>query len=543
MVTLLDVYEQVCTEKRIPAARQKDVKTALKYLAASYGTTPHAIPITESLEATYQARLRAYFTEHPKGTSTIRNTIQAIGQFLKAFHQLTESPPVPVLAPTLAGFIVAQHDMSKRSPYHHHAWMITSRFRRDPDQWPGDMSQRWEAYRLAKIRRLEPITLRKQTEEMKAYVGYLCLTPQARLDKLSEHARAKLSTTRFQDDFREIISVPVLSGWDDLFQTTRLDSFLTWHSWRVHPATDAAIPEKRPSRPSRTGRDVAGTLEYLAKSTGRPEAPELYAFRRKLPVSKPLHDKKAAYHQFEFAELEQVALGLMAEARQMTLNPQHRYPGAKQAIHFQTGLILALAWRNPMRARNWCEAILGTNLTQRQGQWRWHFHGGELKIKQRGGDVNVFEPDVSPDVVPYLEEYLAHFRPHLPNSAHDRHVFPNQFGRPLTHGDLLTRLKVHTYRYTGKRLFTHLLRSLFMTHHLTNGVDINTIAYAMNDTPETVLANYNELMADKHRPLIHDANQRALTKGHGHGLTPPVIPLAPKVPQPKPADPRQMVLI
>ena len=42
-----------------------------------------------------------------------------------------------------------------------------------------------------------------------------------------------------------------------------------------------------------------------------------------------------------------------------------------------------------------------------------------------------------------------------------------------------------------------------MTHHLTNGVDINSIAYAMNDRPETVLANYNELMADKHRPIIH----------------------------------------
>jgi hypothetical protein len=48
---------------------------------------------------------------------------------------------------------------------------------------------------------------------MKAYVGYLCLTPHERLDKLSEHARAKLSTTRFQDDLREILSVSVLNSW------------------------------------------------------------------------------------------------------------------------------------------------------------------------------------------------------------------------------------------------------------------------------------------------------------------------------------------
>jgi hypothetical protein len=326
------------------------------------------------------------------------------------------------------------------------------------------------------------------------------------------------------------------NSWDELFQTTALDSFITWHSWRVHTATDAAIPEKPPARPSRTGQDVAGTLEYLAKSIGHPKAPDLYSFRRNLPAAKPLHDKQAVYHQFEFAELEQVAVGLMAEARQMIPNPQHRYPGAKQAIHFQTGLILALAWRNPMRARNWCEAIMGTNLTQRHGQWRWHFQGAELKIKQRGGEANVFEPDVSPDVVRYLEEYLNHFRPLLPNSAHDRHVFPNRFGRPLTPGDLLTRLKVHTYRFTGKRLFTHLLRSLFMTHHLTNGVNINTIAYAMNDTPETILANYNELMANTHRPMIHDANRRALIQSNNLVLTPPNIPVIPKLLKKDPAQ-------
>jgi hypothetical protein len=113
----------------------------------------------------------------------------------------------------------------------------------------------------------------------------------------------------------------------------------------------------------------------------------------------------------------------------------------------------------------------------------------------------------------------------------------------LTDGDLLTRLKVHTYRYTGKRLFTHLLRSLFMTHHLTNGVDINSIAYAMNDTPETILANYNELLADKHRPIIRDANRRALANSNGHSLTPPVIPVTPKSPKPMKTDPDQIPLM
>jgi glucan biosynthesis protein len=65
----------------------------------------------------------------------------------------------------------------------------------------------------------------------------------------------------------------------------------------------------------------------------------------------------------------------------------------------------------------------------------------------------------------------------------------------------------------------------------------------MNDTPETVLANYNELLADKHRPIIHDANRRALANGNGHTLTPPVIPTTPKPLKPLKTNPNQMDLI
>jgi hypothetical protein len=78
-----------------------------------------------------------------------------------------------------------------------------------------------------------------------------------------------------------------------------------------------------------------------------------------------------------------------------------------------------------------------------------------------------------------------------------------------------------------------------MTHHMTAGVDLNSIAYAMNDMPLTTLNNYNELMADKHRPIIADANRQALANGH-NPLTPPIIPVTPKPPK---IDPDQMNLI
>ena len=79
-----------------------------------------------------------------------------------------------------------------------------------------------------------------------------------------------------------------------------------------------------------------------------------------------------------------------------------------------------------MRARNWCEALLGHNLKQdQQGQWRWRFVGEEMKIGMRmhGTRVNVFEPDVPPDVTEHLNEFFAYYRPHLKNAATDRHVF------------------------------------------------------------------------------------------------------------------------
>jgi hypothetical protein len=171
----------------------------------------------------------------------------------------------------------------------------------------------------------------------------------------------------------------------------------------------------------------------------------------------------------------------MEEACQMVPHAvgEHPYPGSRRAIRFQTGLILAMGWRNPMRARNWCEAILGHHLKKEQGHWQWHFEGREMKVSQRKTGINVFAPEVSPDIAPALEEYLAHFRPCLPNSQKDRHVFLGERGDPINVGSLANRLKLHVYRHTGKRLYPHLLRTLFMTHHMTSGVDLNSIAYAM----------------------------------------------------------------
>ena len=194
-----------------------------------------------------------------------------------------------------------------------------------------------------------------------------------------------------------------------------------------------------------------------------------------------------------------------------------------------------------MRARNWCEAILWHNLKQdEQGQWHWRFVGTEMKVERRGNAINIFEPDVPVEVMDHLDEFLSNYRPLLKNAATDRHVFLSRTGGPMTRNDLLKKLTIHVARYTDKRLYTHLLRSIFSTYHLSHGMDINSVAYQMNDRPQAVLNAYNKLMAGTHRPIVADANRAALANGH-KPLTPPLIPLIPKAP--KPSDPDQIPLI
>ena len=75
----------------------------------------------------------------------------------------------------------------------------------------------------------------------------------------------------------------------------------------------------------------------------------------------------------------------------------HRLPERVCCRQFQTGLIVFMACRNPMRARNWCEALYDPdhpqqgNLRHDESGYYWHFAGDELKIGERKGVENVHE--------------------------------------------------------------------------------------------------------------------------------------------------------
>jgi hypothetical protein len=516
MPTLLRVYHQLCTDDDLPDKRRKDLLTALRYLAASYDTTPDQLSLTPEIEATYRQRLRDFLTAQDKGHSTIRNAIQGIGQYLKAYHGTVQTPLIPVQRPDVMKTRAAWRELLATSPYQHHGWLYRSRFHLTPQQWPLDIQQGFDAYRHLKRHDQRASTQHKTTQDLMQYVGFLSMSDAQRLDHLPPTSRDKLALPRYRDDLSAITTLPTQPTWIDLFDPAGVEGFVTWHAWRVHTPLEAQVAERPPSKPTTSGLFVANTMALMARTMAYETASALSAYAKGLDRPHKLHDKSADYHTFSFVELEEIALKLIAESRRMSVCLQSckAYPGSGAAIRFQTGLMLMLGWRYPIRSRNWCEALLERNVRQRHGAWQWHFEGEELKIGIRGGQRNVFEVNIDPQVAPYLEEYLTRWRPLLPNSAKDRHVFLSWTGRPLTAESLRDRLQIQVFRFTQKRIYPHLLRTIFASNHLSAGVDINSVAYGVGDHPLTILIAYNELQAEKHQQNLQEANRLALN-GHG----------------------------
>jgi hypothetical protein len=518
MPTLMEAYRQVQVQKPFSDTRAKDVMTALRYLAASHDSTPDVLSLTPEVEASYRERLRAHLTTQGKGHSTVRNAIQNVGQCLAKYHEVTQTAPVPVAEPRVPRSNATFEAMRVTSPYGHQAFLSGTPYFLKVEEWPPAIRQPFEAYKALKKHRLRQPTLDKQTRDFKALVGYLSMTGPQRLEKLPPEALAKLQLPRYADDRAEILGTPVLSTWDDLFVIAHLDSFLTWHAWRAHTPSEASVRERPPSRPTSMGAHVVKDVAYLAQALNRDDALQLRAYQRRLPPPRRIHNKQGELHTFSMDELESVGHAMLREARRTHSNARDaEYPGSVAATRFQAGLILMLALSNPMRARNWCEAILEVNLRKERGAWYWHFEGKELKIGTRRGEINVLDSMIDPDVTGYLEEYLETWRPKLPNADRDRHVFLSKTGRPFTDTTLRNRLRINVYRYTKKHLYTHLLRTIFTSETLSAGEDINTVAYGLNDTPTTVLRAYNELNPAKHQRAILERIRHLARRGNGNG--------------------------
>ena len=119
--------------------------------------------------------------------------------------------------------------------------------------------------------------------------------------------------------------------------------------------------------------------------------------------------------------------------------------------------MLKLLVRIPLRQRNVREMQLGDHLYQDQhGHWQLSFRGDDLKIGNRGAQVNTYHVDLTdycPDFLPVLEEFLQVHRPKLPNATTSPFVFLTWRGTPFSEATLRLELSSIVAMRTGQRFY------------------------------------------------------------------------------------------
>jgi hypothetical protein len=465
---------------KIPASRAKDFNTALQKLAdASH------IPIEDldlaALQPTYRVRLKTYFTQLSPVPSihTQRNTLQNLAQLYRAAEQVGLLSLEPPAQSTRIGYREASRLYRSTSPYKPH--YTQPRYGCPVDQWPRSIVEGWERWRLSRAMDLRDITQTIYDERFAAYVGY--------------------SLT---------IERPPIEHWDQLFSPQRLMRFITWHAKRVGG---------KPARTSVLGRHVASLITMVAEHDERPESAALRKLRRKLPKPAPMHHTKRPEHTFTLQELDAVGLAFIEEGKR----PHHTHPsnalrpGLNRAISYQTGLLIRLWIRVPMRSRSIREMDLDGRLYRDSGgQWQLSYVAEQLKIAEQEGVTNEFTVPWPPELVEPLETYLKDYRSRFPHADTDRHVFLTQVGRPFSAMSLWMRFHLAIYRTLKKRIWPHLLRTIWADAYIdTHPGDYEGAAAMLNNSPDMVRQRYRRFRREQHLQKAIDFNAQVFGNGHG----------------------------
>jgi hypothetical protein len=384
---------------------------------------------------------------------------------------LAAAPPPPKTDGRHRGVHDAVRRAQATSPYRANNPMHLRRYFVPDAQWPTEIREHWHAYTTSIRGRVRATTLYTYERTFTQYLSY--------------------SLNPVNQTGQPLHGDPPITCWDALFDPARLQRFTAWHTARMGA----------PGR-TRTGWEAAKLVTMIAKETNHPAygaLAEWMAANKARPA--PMHNKRSRMHSFSTAELERVALAMLEESRQpfskdyaLYHQGRTRHKGMRRALLHQLSLILRLIWRTGLRQRNIREMCWEKNLYQdEQGRWHLCFVGQELKIAQRRGEVNVYDPPFPPDLVPHLEEFRETFRPCLKNADTDSHVFLTFWGKPYTQKGLRLQLAAHVYLRTGKRFYPHLARSIWADEWMHQGGDPDTAAAVLNDSLHTVLTYYRKL--------------------------------------------------
>jgi hypothetical protein len=171
----------------------------------------------------------------------------------------------------------------------------------------------------------------------------------------------------------------------------------------------------------------------------------------------------------------------------------------KTAVRASMSLLFRLWTYIPYRKRNIIDMQLGDNLHKdAEGHWRIRFQGEQLKIGLRNGRPNVFDLPFPPKLVPVLEDFLTLWRPYLvaksPHPDHEQHVFLTRWGKPYSSESFTAVTRNIVYRYTKQHWHPHIVRTVWATEMIHEGLDLLKVAKMLNDKLETVIATYAHLL-------------------------------------------------
>jgi integrase len=470
-MNLQELYE--ATAPGLTRRDTNNLKTSIKYLAHALGKDG----ATECQQTDYlkpwpdlKVELNTFFSSWrtPPSAATVYNTRRNV-------HFLFQQPAAQHLAiPSEAksrwnGLKQMENKIRTTTPYAHR--VKGKPYRLPLTRWPRALQQGWTQYHRQVSLRIRDTTLTGTLRLIEYYMGYLI----------------------------GIQKTPI-RHWQELFKVAHADAFIRWVAARHHV------------RMTTLGDRLITQLCAIAEVQELPQVSALRRYKRSLPTPEPMHDKDDTTLTPD--DLEQTGMILLAHARQpYHADLRHGHPGAMHAIRFVRGLIFRLLARHPLRARNIVELQLDTNLYRdKHGIWTLRFRPQDLKVSKRGGKLNTWRTPWPSDLVQDLEEYLTEHRPNLAAGDKTRYLFLNRHGRPYNQGALRAQLNLAMMKCTGKRFYTHLARHIYATHMRDEGVEVETVAYMLNNTPQVVYNNYYRTREDYHYAKAEAANRHILTK-------------------------------
>lgn len=186
-----------------------------------------------------------------------------------------------------------------------------------------------------------------------------------------------------------------------------------------------------------------------------------------LPKQGAISHKRAKLQ--EPADLVELGLKLMNDAERGV-----HTSARKNACVYRDGLQIALLAMRPLRRRNFAEMTLHRHLLREGQRWRIRFAATETKT---GEPIDVPFPT---ELVPYLERYIAHYRPLLMNGRHggDR-LWISYFFKPQAPHTIGTTIAGRTERAFGKPVNPHLFRDCAATSIAMHDPDHVRIAAAV----------------------------------------------------------------